>query len=170
MDAMAELYRRYANLMMGMSIKYLKDKDEAKDATAQVFEKLMKELLQTEIRNFKGWLGFVTKNHCISLLRKKGSEYQHIAQFAYTSNQGMETEEEERLFTKEAELNKLEVSISALNEEQRICIRLFYLDGHTYAAVAEQTGFDIKAVKSHLQNGKRNLKILLEKNAHIPQK
>ncbi len=169
MAAMAELYRRYAHLVLGMCIKYMKDKDEAKDAMSQVFEKLLKELLQTDVHNFKGWLGFVTRNHCISLLRKKGTENERITELRYYSNTGVESEEEERLNEKETELIQLERSIAALNEEQKICIRLFYIERLTYSDVAEKTGFDLKAVKSHLQNGKRNLKILLEKNVHVPK-
>ena len=169
MAAMAELYRRYAHLVLGMCIKYMKDKDEAKDAMAQVFEKLLKELLHTEVHNFKGWLGFVTRNHCISLLRKKGAENERITELSYYSKTGVETEEAERLIEKETTLSQLEQSILELNEEQRLCIQLFYIERSSYAEVSAKTGFDLKAVKSHLQNGKRNLKLLLEKNAHVPK-
>jgi RNA polymerase sigma-70 factor (ECF subfamily) len=38
---------------------------------------------------------------------------------------------------------------------------LFYLEGLTYAEVARQSGYALSEVKSHIQNGKRNLKLLL---------
>lgn len=169
MNAFAELYRRYAHLVMGMSMKYLKDKDEARDATAQVFEKLLKELLTTEVQHFKAWLGFVTRNHCISLLRKKGSETERLREMRHIQLNDVETEPDERLIHHERQLNSLEKCIEQLNPEQSECIRLFFIDGLSYAEVSARTGHSLKAVKSHLQNGKRNLKLLLEKNVHIPK-
>ena len=51
-----------------------------------------------------------------------------------------------------------------LPEEQRITIDLFYLQQKCYKDVSEATGFDLNKVKSYIQNGKRNLKICMEKN------
>ena len=64
---------------------------------------------------------------------------------------------------KEAQLNRLEEGIKTLNEEQKICVELFYLQDKSYVEVAEITGYDLKQVKSYIQNGKRNLKIFLTK-------
>jgi RNA polymerase sigma-70 factor (ECF subfamily) len=50
-----------------------------------------------------------------------------------------------------------------LKQEQRICIQLFYLQKKSYEEVAKITNYSMKEVKSHLQNGRRNLKLLLEK-------
>ncbi|MCC7301474.1 MAG: RNA polymerase sigma factor [Bacteroidia bacterium] len=168
-SAFSELYRRYVHLVMGMSLKYLKDKDEAKDAASQVFEKLLKELKHAEIQNFRGWLGFVTRNHCISILRKKGVENERNAALRYFSSPTMESGEEERLISRESDYHRLETCLKELNPDQEKCLRLFYIEECSYAQVAERTGYTMNAVKSHLQNGKRNLKILLEKNVHIPK-
>jgi RNA polymerase sigma factor (sigma-70 family) len=53
-------------------------------------------------------------------------------------------------------------SISALKPLQQLCIRLFYLESLSYEEVAGHTGLSAGEVKSHIQNGKRNLKIYLE--------
>lgn len=169
MHAFGELYRRYAHLVMGMSMKYLKDKDEAHDATAQVFEKLLKELKTAEIQHFKAWLAFVTRNYCISLLRKKGTENERLRDMKHMAKSDMESAGDERPIDREAELEHLEKCLGLLNPEQGECIKLFFIDGLSYAEVAERTGHSLNAVKSHLQNGKRNLKLLIEKNVHIPK-
>jgi RNA polymerase sigma-70 factor (ECF subfamily) len=50
-----------------------------------------------------------------------------------------------------------------LNPEQKRCIDLLYLQQKSYKEVSELTGYDLKKVKSYIQNGKRNLKIMLSK-------
>jgi len=58
-------------------------------------------------------------------------------------------------------IQQLEAAVTTLVKEQRICIELFYLQRLTYALVAARTGYTVGEVKSHIQNGKRNLKIKL---------
>lgn len=66
-------------------------------------------------------------------------------------------EEEEN----QIQLKQLQNAIQQLRPEQQKCIELFYLEDKLYKEIAEMTGFDIKSVKSHIQNGRRNLKILM---------
>ena len=66
-----ELYKRYTSFVFLISMKYLKNVDESKDAVMQIFEKLFSALLKYNISNFKSWLHTVTRNHCLLQLRKK---------------------------------------------------------------------------------------------------
>jgi RNA polymerase sigma-70 factor (ECF subfamily) len=58
----------------------------------------------------------------------------------------------------------LEKCIETLGDEQKQCVKLFYLQEKCYKEITESTGFDMNKVKSYIQNGKRNLKICMEKN------
>lgn len=162
------LYDRYAHLMLGMCITYLHDKDEARDAMEQIWEKLIKELRKQSIDNFKSWLGLVSRNHCISLLRKKKTENTRQKDYGYLTNSDMETQEEMRLDEEPLPIDKLPEALEQLNESQKTCIRLFYLEEKSYAQIQSITGFGFKEVKTHLQNGKRNLRKILS-HAHIPK-
>lgn len=75
----------------------------------------------------------------------------------------MDFNQEEHLKNKEEQILKLESAILLLGEEQRRCIELFYLKELSYREIVETTGLTLNEVKSHLQNGKRNLKIQMEK-------
>lgn len=57
----------------------------------------------------------------------------------------------------------LQECIEALPEKQRISVNHFFLDELSYKEVEERTGFSLKMVKSFIQNGKRNLKMCLER-------
>ncbi|WP_370299236.1 RNA polymerase sigma factor [Roseivirga thermotolerans] len=152
------LFKRYMPLVYGTCMNYLKDREAAKDMAMQVFEKLMRELKEKEVQNFKSWLYVLTRNECLMLLRKKSLEINGVELMEYqlAAHHNNETDLEE-------DLGKMETCIEGLNEEQNICIKLFYLEKKTYQEVCEATGFELKKVKSYLQNGRRNLKICIEK-------
>jgi len=162
------LYKRYSHLVLGTCCFYLRDKDQGKDATVAIFEKLFEELRKRQVDNFKVWLSFVTRNFCISELRKKKVQLGRDKEFYKTEGAFMETGEAQRHESdveKEMQLQELEKAIPKLNEMQKQCIELFYLQEKTYTDIAVITGYTMNEVKSHIQNGKRNLKIILsEKN------
>ena len=150
-----EFYERYGHLVFGVSMKYMKNKFDAEDITMQVFESLPKKIAVHNIQNFKAWLYMVTKNECLMFLRKRGITSDLPA--------GLHNEDIiEQKEIKEEQLNLLETEIESLNEEQKICIKLFYIEQKSYQQIAELVKLDLKKVKSAIQNGKRNLKLKLE--------
>jgi RNA polymerase sigma-70 factor, ECF subfamily len=151
-----ELYNRYGHLVMGAAMKYMKNKFDAEDLTMTVFEKLPKKILTNDIQNFKAWLYMVTKNECLMLFRKKGTLTTELTH-ELESNGTSEVE-----INKEVQITMLEDAIETLKDEQKICIKLFYLERKSYQEITNQLSMDIKKVKSAIQNGKRNLKIKLE--------
>lgn len=153
------LFDRYGHLVFGVCLKYLKDTDESKDAVSQIFEKLMTDLLRMEITNFKSWLYMVSKNYCLMQLRK--SKPEEKKDISILENRISEDDELDKIELKEAQLNELTAAIKELSLEQQTCIELFYLQEKSYDEVAILTGYELKKVKSYIQNGKRNLKIKL---------
>ena len=67
------------------------------------------------------------------------------------------------MLKKERDLDNMNEALNLLNEEQKICIQLFFLEKKSYQEVAEITNFSTGQVKSYIQNGKRNLRINLER-------
>jgi RNA polymerase sigma-70 factor, ECF subfamily len=164
LDTLGILYSRYMHLVYGVCIKYLKDRDAAKDEVISIFEKLAADTLNHEIVNFKTWLYVVTKNHCLMILRSKKSETERETIMINDPLYFMENNEELHPIDRDEGLNdeRLSDCISRLKEEQRLCIRMFYYEDKCYREISESLKMDEKKVKSYLQNGKRNLKICLE--------
>jgi RNA polymerase sigma factor (sigma-70 family) len=160
-SALGVLFTRYTSLVYGTSMKYLKDRDEAKDAVMQVFERLNQSLHQHEVSNFKSWLYVTTRNHCLMQLRsRKGKETKEITPNLMESEYVLHLENEPEM---EENLSKLEKCIAELVMEQQWCVRLFYIEEKCYKDVSTETGFDLGQVKSYIQNGKRNLKLCMER-------
>jgi len=168
--AMGELYKRYAHLMFGLGLKYLKNKMEAEDVVMHLFEKLEGKIIKNEsgenkIKNVKNWLYTVTKNDCLMKLRKTKmltTDIETTLLFKEDDSQNNLTE----MHLKEIKLEVLEKAIFKLKDVQQVCIELFYLKGKCYDQITVETGFELKKVKSYIQNGKRNLKLILE-NEHV---
>lgn len=159
-DAFAELYKRYIHLLIGVCMKYLKNEQDAYDATADVFEKLLHHVHKQKIDNFKNWLYVYTKNHCLMVLRHKEVEAKYIRHAKENGHilkelglDGVHDETEKQYL-----IEHLMGKINGLSIEQKTCIKIYYLEERSYAEVAQETGYQIKQVKSYIQNGKRNLK------------
>jgi len=162
------LYKRYAHLVLGLSLKYLKDEDEAKDAVMQIFEKLLSDLLKHNVEYFKSWLYTFSKNHCLMVIRTKQSLLKKEIELELHADSFMETNNQLHLNSnndKEKQYQALEKAITELNTEQKQCIELFYLQNKSYQEISDITGFSLNEVKSFIQNGKRNLKLKLERNS-----
>lgn len=154
-----ELYYRYSHLVLGVCIKYLKNKLDAEDLTIDVFTRLSHKIQKSEIKNFKSWLYTLVRNECLMLLRKKKQTFSDLQEELISLDIFYEPKNDERdLF-----IDQLSTCIENLNENQRICIDLFYFKKLSYSEIALKTGHDINRIKSHLQNAKRNLKISLLK-------
>ena len=145
-------------------MKYLKEAQAAEDLAMQVFEKLLAKLADQEVEHFKSWLYVLTKNECLMYLRKQKTQgnqrFLPLSEQAFMENELWEHPDSEDVL--EYDLSKLETCIGKLKTEQEICIRLFYLEKKSYQQIEQQTGFELKKVKSYIQNGKRNLKICVE--------
>jgi RNA polymerase sigma-70 factor (ECF subfamily) len=164
LDLLGTLYERYMPMVYGLSLKYLGQREDARDAVTSIFEKLIIELPKHNIENFKSWLYVLTKNFCLMYIRSEKSE--SIKKEAWQSEQEIFMESVEAMHPideEEQSLNKtLQDCIEELKGQQAQCIRLFYFENSSYKEISKTLKLDEKKVKSFIQNGKRNLKICIE--------
>ena len=159
-----ELFEKHLRTVYGACLFYFRDKATAEDITMQVFEKLMIELRKTKPNNFKGWLSFVVRNYCINALKKQQKNRMlgdEALEKVYTHDE-LELEEQAIIEQNEKMLDVLNVALPLLKEAQRNCVQAFYLQKQSYEQIAAQYNMSLNEVKSHIQNGKRNLKLSIE--------
>lgn len=161
---LGELFEKHVKTVYGVCLFYFRDRDKAKDLVMQIFEKLIVELRKTEVKSFKAWLGFVVRNHCISELRRNKGLRLVPETYLDFEMQEASLEEEEKIarVRDEQMLDHLKACLPQLKEKQRHCLEQFYLQDRSYKEIAGQTGYSENEVKSYIQNGKRNLKLLIE--------
>lgn len=166
LDELGVLYSRYMHLVYGVCLKYLHDREKAKDAVNAIFEHLITEIPKFEIQNFKPWLYVVCKNYCLMELRRQKSQKNQADKFLQA--QFVESTSYLHPIDEAPDLNleqNLKRCIDRLKEEQQKCILLFYYEENCYQEISEQLNIPLKKVKSYIQNGKRNLKICMEEFA-----
>ena len=154
------LLPRYTLLLLGVCMKYLKNEEDAKDSVQQIFIKVINELHKYKVDFFKSWIYMIAKNHCLMKLRDRGKITAELND--QITSVPDDSADRLALLEKDTLLNKMIQAISKLNREQNECVSLFYLEKKSYAAVADITGYSLLQVKSHIQNGKRNLRLMLE--------
>lgn len=165
LDALGELYSRYMPLVYGMCLKYLRDKARAEDAVMQIFEELVQKVARHEVREFRTWLYSVARNHCLGIIRKEKDKAT-----AELDESFMESDSLLHLLDKkddERRLARLEECLEQLPEPQKVSVRLFFYEERSYANICESTNYNMKSVKSYIQNGKRNLKNCMERRGAV---
>lgn len=153
------LLPRYSLILFGVCMKYLKDEDDAKDCVQQIFFKVINEIHKYNVQHFRSWIYMVAKNACLMWIRGQKNfkvEWNENLNLKEDGN-----EQKQQLAEKEKILNLLQENILKLKPEQQACINYFYLQKKSYAEITTLTGFSLTQVKSYLQNGKRNLEIMM---------
>lgn len=163
LQVLATLYERYMDLVYGVCLKYLGDPETAKDGVMQVFEQLIEKLQKHEVDNFKSWLYTLAKNHCLMQLRSsKNKKTVSLDPDLMQSGAVLHLNGE---LQKEAEFKKLESCLQTLSAEQKQAVELFYLQEKCYNEIVAIMGLEWNKVRSLIQNGRRNLKICMDKTS-----
>ena len=156
-----ELFRRYKHLVLGVCLKYLKNAHDAEDAVMEIFEKLHLDLHKADIGHFKSWLYTVARNHCLMRLRKAGLKVEFPEDLPQSHDDTEGVLDDKKI--KEALYEKMEIGLDMLKPEQRMCLDLFFRQHKSYKDIMRETGLSLNEIKTHLQNGKLNLKKMLSR-------
>jgi len=164
LKVLGQLYQRYMDLVYGVCLKYLQDSEKAKDAVMHIFEELIGKLKKHQVDNFKNWLYQVAKNHCLMQLRTpRNVRTVELPESIMQSDENVHLDGVFDGTDKEAKLQRLEYCLTTLSEEQRKAVQLFYIEGKCYNEIVELMAEEWGQVRSYIQNGRRNLKICMEK-------
>jgi RNA polymerase sigma factor (sigma-70 family) len=156
------LLQRYTILLLGVCMKYLKNEEEARDSVQQIFLKAITELQKYKVDYFKSWLYMIAKNHCLMKIRDKQGKIPVELTDKIVQEEDTFKRKQEHI-DKDTTLQLIEEGLDELNEEHKLCLTLFYLQKKSYHEIAASTGYNLLQVKSYIQNGKRNLKLIVEK-------
>jgi RNA polymerase sigma-70 factor (ECF subfamily) len=157
------LYNRYIPLLYGMCLKYLHDESIAQDAVVQLFEELLPKISDYEIQTFKVWLYSVAREYCLQIVKKESKEIPA----GFNSDITESNEVLRLLCNEESDSERMQALYNCLGrlpDGQRISIAHFFTGEMSYADIAEKTGYSLNAVKSNIQNGKRNLTNCINKH------
>lgn len=165
LEVLSALYLRYTDLVYGVCLKYLEDSDLAKDAVMNIYEELVSKLQKYEVSYFKSWLYQLAKNHCLMQIRRDKKFRKADVDISIVQNE--EIVHLNGSFTNEDTFKHMQFCLDNLGMEQKRTVELFYLKNKCYNEIVEITGIEWKKVRSLIQNGRRNLKICMDKQMQL---
>lgn len=163
---LGELFLRYTPYIFGVAIKNLKSQKEAEDVTLTIFNKISSDLKRIDVTDFSKLLYQLVKELCEIEVKKKNATGEESKMILIDE---LTKESEDNLYINSdkpklsLDANNLRLAIDTLNESQKTCIDLFYVQNKSYQEVADITGYSLNQVKTNIQNGKRLLKTYVEK-------
>lgn len=160
-EALGRLFERYMPMVYGVCLKILKDPGKAEDAVMGVYESLTQKVKEHDIASFRGWLYVLARNYCLMEWRKaQRRPTDHYAPEDMVYHDAVENPAEYELPQDRAPLEKC---LDQLNTVQRNTVQWFYYEEKSYKEISELIAEDVGKVRSYIQNGRRNLRICLEK-------
>ena len=168
-EIIGELFERYTHLVYGICLKYLGDHEPSRDAVMEIFESLFYKLAAHKVMNFRNWLFSVSRNHCLMMLRKKAT-YKRITENNIPDPVWDPEAENVPVHASAGYPAFVAAALNFLNNDQALCLRMMYYEDISYKDISARTGYSLNQVKSHIQNGKRNLKNYLLSRYDYPPK
>lgn len=155
--AFNELYKRHVRRVFLICLKYLKDR-YAEDACQEIFIALLDSLKKYEIKvGFLPWLGAVTRNHCLNLIKKEKRNPELLKDFdepamQFLTNCYLDIKDDEEMLEK-----NLSHCLELLTEQQRKCFELFVIYEKRYKEIMNMLGLTYGAVHGSIERARYSL-------------
>jgi RNA polymerase sigma-70 factor (ECF subfamily) len=160
--AQQALYEWLAPKLLAVSIRYMKDRDEAEDVMQDSFVKIFTSLNSFKANgSFEGWARRITANTALSAIRKKGSIYferdlQLVANVEFNND-------DESLLSTEVIMN----CIDKLPLGYRTIINLYLVEEFTHEEIATQLGITASTSRSQCARARQALLKLLKTKTEL---
>ena len=150
----SQLYRRYASKVFAKCISMLADHGMARDATQDVFIKILLNLSKfTEQSSFSTWVYSITYNYCIDLIRKKKKNI-----LIFTEDMGrMGTEADANIpdsVILEMETNRLEKVMDKLPVGDKAILDMKYTEDMSIKEIGDVLNKTESAIKMQIMRAK----------------
>lgn len=155
----------YGDQIYNVALFMLNDEDLAKDATQDVFIRIMKGLKSFQSKaQLKTWIYRITKNVCYDYLKKQSiNKVTDLFNWRvdYTVNT-VDDNNPETGYGRDWIHNSLRSAVLQLPVNQRMVLTLHYFQSLTYEDIATIMNLSMGTVKSHIYRGKQKLKQILK--------
>jgi RNA polymerase sigma-70 factor (ECF subfamily) len=163
-QAFNSLYKKYAAVMLGVCLRYSRNRAEAEDVLQEGFIRVFRNINSFEGRgSFEGWLKRIMVNTAINHYKssKKYANYQDID----TNESAMaeiSTAAIEEAYEGEFSQEELLAMINELPDGYRMVFNLFVMEEMSHKEIANVMGFTENTSKSQLSKARRWLRARLD--------
>ena len=163
-QAYAGLVNRYQNYVFTLTLRMVKNKEDAEEVSQDIFIKAHKYLADFRgASKFTTWLYTIVNNTCISFLRKKkldihSLDNEKVFEAADSLDSGMMA----NMVEQKSKLAMVNDAISLLNPDDAQIITLFYKAEQSLEETAQVLGIETNAAKVRLHRARTRLKEKME--------
>ncbi len=164
--ALGEVYRATHAKLFGIALRILGDRSDAEDAVQDVYVDLWHKAKRYEPGRASpiSWLAVFARNRAIDRLRRRKSAGTAAPVEAAEALPAPESLAEDQMVDAERQA-RIHACLAALQDAQGQAIRSAFLEGQTYASLAERHGVPLGTMKSRIRRGLAALKACLERDA-----
>lgn len=163
-QAYAGLVNRYQNYVFTLTLRNVKNREDAEEVAQDVFIKAYKYLADFKgASKFTTWLYTIVNNTCISFLRKKkldihSLDNERVFEVADNLDSGMRA----NMVEQKSKLAMVNDAISLLSGDDAQVITLYYKAEQSLEETAQILGIEVNAAKVRLHRARTRLKEKME--------
>lgn len=148
--AFRALYARTSAKLFGVSLRILSNRSEAEDALQDIFIKIWQraEGYRPEVASPMTWLITIARNTSIDRVRARRTGHTDIDEAYDLEDAGM-TPEQSAINTDDG--NRIENCMAQLKADRAEAVRRVYVEGESYAELAERLGVPLNTVRTWLR-------------------
>lgn len=155
--AQMQIYDLYCKAMFNVALRYLNDKEDAKDAMQEGFLKAFLKIGTYEPRSsFGSWLKRIIINQCLDALKKKKML------FADIDVEVVELPNDDWSFDSQITKDQVLKAIDNLKDEHKLVVKLYLLEGYDHGEISEILEIPKETSRTYLHRGKKALKHTLK--------
>ena len=160
-SAQLALYKKYAEGMFCVAMRFLKNPDDAEDVLQEAFIKAFQRIDQYKGEvTFGAWLKRIVVNRSIDFLKSKHNQtlplhesYMHVAEDDWEVEEGIQMDE-------------IKAAIAGLPEKYRFVVQLYLVEGYDHSEISEILDISETASRTRLLRGKGQLQEVLKSKSY----
>jgi RNA polymerase sigma-70 factor, ECF subfamily len=167
-QAWGDLYREYAPAIFRFCRRAVPSKEDAEDATMEIFMKLSEKLVQYDpSRSFTAWLYRVAANHCWDMLRRRKARHEKdMEDVDEIPLEAPEPNQLERLI-EERTSEEVRKALDKLGARARMALVMRYYSEMSYDEIADALGVRRPFVGVVLLRARHELRQALGENSTL---
>jgi len=161
--AQEELFKLFYGKMMGICMRYTKDRDRAQEVVQQGFIKVFDKLSEFDFKgSFEGWMRRIMVNASIDAIRKRNRQpFSTDEEFMFNdASVEQEDDSDEMLIKLKAEYAM--EAIQSLSPAYQTVFNLYVIENYSHKEIAEILDISEGTSKSNLAKAKQNLRNILK--------
>jgi len=157
--AQAQLYQRFSTKMMGICMRYAKNKEDAEDVLQEGFIKVFRDIHQLKTPEaLIGWMRRVIVNTALQHIRKRKTRLFPEVEIDQIKE---EYASEEDIFSQFAAKQLLNM-VQKLPDGYRAIFNMYVIEGFSHQEIAEKLDISVNTSKSQLSRARAALRTKIE--------